>query len=64
MILPFPQIHRVVVTTPLIADAGKQIGCAVPTMVLSETLGLSLFLVVRGGIGFHRETWCHGARVA
>ena len=27
-------------------------------MVLSETFRLSLFLVVRGGIRFHRETWC------
>ena len=35
-----------------VPDADKQIGCAVPTMVLSETVRLSLFLVVRGGIGF------------
>ena len=27
-------------------------------MALSETVRLSLFLVVRGGIKFHRETWC------
>jgi hypothetical protein len=32
------------------ADADKQTGCLVPTMVLSETFRLSLFLVVRGGI--------------
>src|ERR1700687_6048647 len=36
----------------LVPDADKQSGCAVPTMVLSETFRLSLFLVVRGGIGF------------
>src|SRR6202165_206787 len=35
-----------------VPDADKQIGCAVPTTVLSETFRLSLFLVVRGGIGF------------
>ena len=33
-------------------DADKQAGCSVPTMVLSETFRLSLFLVVREGIGF------------
>src|ERR1700687_1515524 len=36
----------------LVPDADKQRGCAVPTMVLSETFRLSLFLVIRGGIGF------------
>src|ERR1700674_3177902 len=36
----------------LVPDADKQTGCAVPTMVLSEAFRLSLFLVVRGGIGF------------
>ena len=35
-----------------VPDADKQSGCAVPTMVLSEAFRLSLFLVVRGGIGF------------
>ena len=35
-----------------VPDTSKQSGCAVPTMVLSETFRLSLFLVVRGGIGF------------
>src|SRR6266446_7160156 len=39
-------------------DADKQTGCAVPTMVLSETFRLSLFLVVRGGIGFLDRLWC------
>src|SRR5580704_4779187 len=37
---------------PSVPSAGKQSGCAVPTMVLSETFRLSLFLVIRGGIGF------------
>src|ERR1700692_3509780 len=37
---------------PSVPDTSKQSGCAVPTMVLSEARGLSLFLVVRGGIGF------------
>lgn len=46
----FLQIHRVMVTTLSASDANKQCGCEVPTMVLSETRGLSLFLVVRGGI--------------
>jgi len=36
--------------TLLVSDASKQYGGEVPTMVLSETRGLSLFLVVRGGI--------------
>src|ERR1700687_4912797 len=35
-----------------VPDADKQSGCALPTMVLSEAFRLSLFLVVRGGIGF------------
>src|SRR6202521_2539014 len=35
-----------------VPDADKQSGCAKPTMVLSETFRLSLFLVIRGGIGF------------
>ena len=35
-----------------VPDADKQSGCEAPTMVLSETFRLSLFLVVRGGIGF------------
>ena len=47
---PFPQIHIAGVTTPSAPDAGKQRGCKMPTMVLSETRGLELFLVVRGGI--------------
>src|SRR6266852_1269057 len=37
---------------PSVPDADKQTGCTGPTMVLSETFRLSLFLVIRGGIGF------------
>src|ERR1035441_1711384 len=37
---------------PSVPDADKQSGCARPTMVLSEAFRLSLFLVIRGGIGF------------
>src|SRR6266852_3823157 len=37
---------------PSVPDADKQTGCTGPTMVLSETFRLSLFLVVRGGLGF------------
>ena len=48
MILPFPQIHRAVVTTPWVADADKQSGCAVPTMVLSETLAYRFFWLSEG----------------
>src|ERR1700722_1281805 len=44
------QVHRDVVTMPFGFGRDKQSGCAVPTMVLSETRGLWLFLVVRGGI--------------
>ena len=61
---PFPQIHDAVVTTPSVPDADKQRGCAVPTMVLSETRGLSLFLVVRGGIGFIERLGAQRARAA
>jgi hypothetical protein len=41
-----------VATKPSVLKPAKQNGGQVPTMVLSETRGLSLFLVVRGGIGF------------
>jgi hypothetical protein len=35
--------HRLVVTKPVRSETDKQNGCQVPTMVLSETHGLSLF---------------------
>jgi hypothetical protein len=47
---------------PLVPDAVKQTGCAVPTMVLSEAFRLSLFLVVRGGIGFLERLGAQGTR--
>src|ERR1700693_4497947 len=46
-----------------VPDAGKQTGCAVPTMVLSETFRLSLFLVVRGGIGFLERLGARSTRL-
>ena len=52
MSCPFPQIHDVVERRRSVPDADKQSGCALPTIVLSEARSLSLFLVVRGGIGF------------
>src|ERR1700722_10743923 len=45
-----------------VPDADKQSGCAVPTMVLSETFRLSLFLVIRGGIGFLERLGARGTR--
>jgi hypothetical protein len=50
-IILFLQIHSTVVMTPFGSDANKQSGCELPTMVLSEARGLSLFLVVRGAYG-------------
>jgi hypothetical protein len=41
----------------------KQSGCAVPTMVLSETVRLWLFLVVRGGIQFLERLGVHPLRL-
>src|SRR5437016_1150532 len=38
------------VTTPSGSETDKRSGCQVPTMVLSETRGLWLSWVVRGGI--------------
>ena len=38
------------------AKLSKRSGCTVSTMVLSEALGLRLFRVIRGGIGFNTET--------
>ena len=45
-------------------ETHKQGGCRVPTMVLSETRGLSLFRVVRGGIGSVRWLGAKQARRA
>jgi len=38
-------------TTPVCSETDKQNGCQVPTMVLSEARGLSLFRVIREGLG-------------
>src|ERR1700694_1342502 len=43
--------HRVVATKPIRSETNKQTGCQVPTMVLSEARGLSLFRVIREGLG-------------
>src|ERR1700685_497538 len=39
------------VTKPVNSETDKQNGCQVPTMVLSEAHGLSLFRVIREGLG-------------
>jgi len=36
---------------PIRSETYKQNGCQVPTMVLSEAHGLSLFRVIREGLG-------------
>ena len=51
MILPSLQIHRAWWRRLWFLTQTSS-AVVVPTMVLSETRGLSLFLVVRGGIGF------------
>ena len=38
-------------TTPVCSETDKRNGCQVPTMVLSEARGLSLFRVIREGLG-------------
>ena len=43
--------HPVFSTKPVHSETHKQCGCQVPTMVLSEALGLSLFRVIREGLG-------------
>src|SRR5437899_11951186 len=52
-LLIFPHPRSVIflfVATPPGSEADKPSGCQVPTMVLSETRGLWLSWVVRGGI--------------
>ena len=46
-----------------VPDADKQSSCALPTMVLSEAFRLSLFLVVRGGIGFLERLGARSTRL-
>jgi len=43
--------HRMFATTPVCSETDKRNGCQVPTMVLSEARGLSLFRVIREGLG-------------
>ena len=51
------------------SETHKRCGCVVATMVLSETRGLMLFRVIRGGIGFtqrlgaHRTACLQGIRI-
>jgi hypothetical protein len=59
-VFPSQRFHPVAVTTPIVFETHKQGGCRVPTMVLSETRGLWLFRVVRGGIGSTRGARCTG----
>src|SRR2546425_9975348 len=51
LIFPHPRSFIFLfVTTPSGCETDKRSGCQVPTMVLSETRGLWLSWVVRGGI--------------
>ena len=54
--------HRRVVTTPACSETDKQNGCQVPTMVLSEAHGLSLFRVIREGLGSSKRLCARGAQ--
>jgi hypothetical protein len=47
---PYQRFSLLVATKPSVLKHAKQNGGQVPTMVLSETLGLSLFRVVREGL--------------
>src|ERR1017187_7899683 len=50
------------VTKPVRSETYKQNGCRVPTMVLSEAHGLSLFRVVREGLGSSKRLCVRGAQ--
>src|SRR5450631_2159976 len=50
------------VTKPVRSETYKQNGCQVPTMVLSEALGLSLFRVIREGLGSSKRLCARGAQ--
>jgi hypothetical protein len=54
--------HRVVATKPVRSETNKQNGCQVPTMVLSEARGLSLFRVVREGLGSSKRLGARGTQ--
>src|ERR1035437_149342 len=48
--------HRMFSTKPVNSETHKQSGCQVPTMVLSEAHGLSLFRVIREGLAGRGES--------
>jgi hypothetical protein len=50
------------VTEPVNSETYKQNGCQVPTMVLSEARGLSLFRVIREGLGSSKRLCVRGTQ--
>src|SRR5450631_2499360 len=50
------------VTKPVRSETHKQNGCRVPTMVLSEAHGLSLFRVIREGLGSSKRLCVRGTQ--
>src|ERR1019366_6109624 len=50
------------VTKPVRSETYKQNGCRVPTMVLSEAHGLSLFRVIREGLGSSKRLCVRGTQ--
>ena len=54
--------HRVFATKPVRSETDKQNGCQVPTMVLSEAHGLSLFRVIREGLGSSKRLCARGTQ--
>ena len=54
--------HPVFSTKPVNSETHKQDGCQVPTMVLSEAHGLSLFRVIREGLGSSKRLCARGAQ--
>src|SRR5258708_2374359 len=50
------------VTKPVRSETYKQNGCQVPTMVLFEAHGLSLFRVIREGLGSSKRLCARGAQ--
>src|ERR1700731_304108 len=50
------------VTKPVNSETYKQNGCRVPTMVLSEAHGLSLFRVIREGLGSSKRLCARDAQ--
>src|ERR1035438_399576 len=50
------------VTNPVRSETCKQNGCRVPTMVLSEAFRLSLFRVIREGLGSSKRLCARGAQ--